>query len=130
MKFLIAYNGSKEARSALALARSYAKLFSAKIVVMTSMEGGVAETADEVGKAEYELNWARTFLQEEGIECEVQSFARGLTPGEDIVRFVEENEIDQVYVGIEKKSKTRKLFMGSTAQYVILKAPCPVICVK
>jgi nucleotide-binding universal stress UspA family protein len=130
MKFLIAYNGSKEARSALALARSYAKLFSAKIVVMTSMEGGAAETADEVGKAEYELNWARNFLQEEGIECEVQSFARGLNPGEDIVRYVEENEIDQVYVGIEKKSKTRKLFMGSTAQYVILKAPCPVICVK
>jgi nucleotide-binding universal stress UspA family protein len=130
MKFLIAYNGSKEAKSALALARGYAKLFNAKIIVMTSMEGGAAETADEVGKAEYELNWARNFLQEEGVACEVQSFARGLTPGEDIVRYVEENGVDQVYVGIEKKSKTRKLFMGSTAQYVILKAPCPVICVK
>ncbi len=130
MKFLVAYNGSKEAKSALALARDYAKLFQAKIIVMTSMEGGSAETADEVGKAEYELNWALNFLKEAGIECEVQSFARGLTPGEDIVRYVEENGVDQVYVGIEKKSKTRKLFMGSTAQYVILKAPCPVICVK
>jgi len=69
-------------------------------------------------------------LKEDGVECEVQNFARGLTPGEDIVRYVEENGVDQVYVGIEKKSKTRKLFMGSTAQYVILKAPCPVICVK
>lgn len=130
MKFLVAYNGSKEAKSALALARDYAKLFQAKIIVMTSMEGGSAETADEVGKAEYELNWALNFLKEAGIAGEVQSFARGLTPGEDIVRYVEENGVDQVYVGIEKKSKTRKLFMGSTAQYVILKAPCPVICVK
>ncbi|HSO62234.1 MAG TPA: universal stress protein [Desulfobacterales bacterium] len=130
MRFLVAYNGSKEAKSALALARGYAKLFHAKIIVMTSMEGGAGEKADEVGKAEYELNWARNFLLEEGIECEVQSFARGLLPGEDIVRYVEENGVDQVYVGIEKKSKTRKLFMGSTAQYVILKAPCPVICVK
>jgi nucleotide-binding universal stress UspA family protein len=130
MRFLVAYNGSKEAKSALALARGYAKLFRASVIVMTSMEGGAGETADEVGKAEYELNWARNFLREEGIACDVQSFARGLTPGEDIVRYVEENGVDQVYVGIEKKSKTRKLFMGSTAQYVILKAPCPVICVK
>jgi len=130
MRFLVAYNGSKEAKSALALARGYAKLFNAKIIVMTSKEGGGGETADEVGKAEYELNWARNFLKEDGVECEVQNFARGLTPGEDIVRYVEENGVDQFYVGIEKKSKTRKLFMGSTAQYVILKAPCPVICVK
>jgi nucleotide-binding universal stress UspA family protein len=130
MKFLVAYSGSKEAKAALALARDNAKLFKANVIVMTSMEGGSAETADEVGKAGYELNWAEKFLKEAGIECEVQSFARGLTPGEDIVRYVEENGVDQVYVGIEKKSKTRKLFMGSTAQYVILKAPCPVICVK
>jgi nucleotide-binding universal stress UspA family protein len=130
MKYLVAYSGSKEAKAALALARDNAKLFKANVVVMTSMEGGAAETAEEVGKAQYELNWAQKFLQEAGIECEVQSFARGLTPGEDIVRYVEENGVDQVYVGIEKKSKTRKLFMGSTAQYVILKAPCPVICVK
>jgi nucleotide-binding universal stress UspA family protein len=130
MKFLVAYSGSKEAKAALALARDNAKLFNANVIVMTSMEGGSAETADEVGKAGYELNWAEKFLKEAGIECEVQSFARGLTPGEDIVRYVEENGVDQVYVGIEKKSKTRKLFMGSTAQYVILKAPCPVICVK
>ena len=51
-------------------------------------------------------------------------------PGDDIVRFAEENAINQLYVGIEKKSRTRKLFLGSTAQYVILKAPCPVITVK
>jgi nucleotide-binding universal stress UspA family protein len=56
--------------------------------------------------------------------------ARGLAPGEDLVKFAEENQIDQIYVGIEKKSKTSKLLLGSTAQYVILKAPCPVITVK
>jgi nucleotide-binding universal stress UspA family protein len=130
MKFLVAYNGSKEAKSALALARDYAKLFQAKVIVMISTEGGSGESAEDVGKAHYELNWARKFLEEEGIASEVESLARGLSPGEDIVRYVEENGVDQVYVGIEKKSKTRKLFMGSTAQFVILKASCPVICVK
>jgi nucleotide-binding universal stress UspA family protein len=50
--------------------------------------------------------------------------------GEDIVIFAEENDIDQIYVGIRKKSRTSKLILGSTAQYIILKAKCPVISVK
>jgi nucleotide-binding universal stress UspA family protein len=35
-----------------------------------------------------------------------------------------------MFVGIEKKSKTRKMLLGSTAQYVILKSPCPVVTAK
>jgi nucleotide-binding universal stress UspA family protein len=130
MKFLVAYTGSRESKAALELAGHIARATGAVVVVMTSMEGGSGETADEVGKAEYELSWARRFLQDQGVGCEVQSLARGLSPGEDVVRFVEESAIDHVFIGIEKKSRTRKLFMGSTAQYIILKAPCPVTSVK
>jgi nucleotide-binding universal stress UspA family protein len=56
--------------------------------------------------------------------------ARGSSPGEDLVYFAEENNIDQLFVGVEKKSKTQKMLLGSTAQYVILNAPCPVTAVK
>jgi nucleotide-binding universal stress UspA family protein len=108
MKFLIGYNGSAEARAALSLARDFAKIFNAKVFVMASMEGGAGEKIEDINQAEQ----------------------NGLTPGEDLVKFAEENQIDQIYVGIEKKSKTSKLLLGSTAQYVILKAPCPVIAVK
>jgi nucleotide-binding universal stress UspA family protein len=130
MKFLVAYSGSRESKAALELAGRIAKLTNAGVVVMTSMEGGTGEKADEVGKAEYELQWAQGYLKGEGVACEVQQFARGLTPGEDVVRFVEENGVDHVFIGIEKKSRTRKLFMGSTAQFIILKCPCPVTSVK
>jgi len=41
-----------------------------------------------------------------------------------------ENDIDQIYVGIRKKSRTSKLILGSTAQFIILKAGCPVTSVK
>ena len=94
------------------------------------MEGGSGETADEVGKAEYELNWARRFLQEEGVGCEVQSLARGLSPGRTWCASSRRTRSTTCIIGIEKKSRTRKLFMGSTAQYIILKAPCPVTSVK
>jgi nucleotide-binding universal stress UspA family protein len=130
MRFLVAYNGSEVARSALALARDFAKNFNAKVLVMTSMGGGTSEKLEEIKKAEEDLLYAAKFLAEEKIECETHQLARGLAPGEDIVEFAKENEVDQLFVGIEKKSKTQKMLLGSTAQFVILKAHCPVIAVK
>ena len=60
----------------------------------------------------------------------MDQLARGLSPGEDIVTFAAENDVDQVYVGIRKKSRTSKLILGSTAQYIILKVKCPVTSVN
>ena len=130
MKFLVGYNGSVEARAALSLARDFAKIFNAKVFVMSSMEGGPGEKVEDINQAEQNLREAKEFFDEQGIECETHQMARGFTPGEDLVKFAEENQIDQIYVGIEKKSRTSKILLGSTAQFVILKAPCPVITAK
>jgi nucleotide-binding universal stress UspA family protein len=130
MKFLVGYNGTVEAKAALSLARDFAKTFDARIFVLSSMEGGSAEKPEDINRAEQDLREAKSFLDEKGVECETHQLARGFTPGEDIVKFAEENEIDQIFVGIEKKSRTSKLILGSTAQFVILKAPCPVITAK
>jgi nucleotide-binding universal stress UspA family protein len=46
------------------------------------------------------------------------------------VSFAEENDIDQIFIGVEKVSRTQKIIVGSNAQYIILKAPCPVVTVK
>ena len=97
---------------------------------MTSMGGGDKETMEEISRVEQDLLYAKQFMEAEGIACETHQLARGVSAGEDLVFFAEENDIDQLFVGVEKKSRTRKMFMGSTAQYVILKAPCPVTAVK
>jgi nucleotide-binding universal stress UspA family protein len=130
MKFLVGYNGSGEAKAALSLARDFAKTFTARVYVMSSLEGGAGEKVEDIAQAEKNLRDAKDFFDEQGVECETHQMARGLTPGEDLVRFAEENQIDQIFVGIEKKSRTSKLILGSTAQFVILKAPCPVITIK
>jgi len=130
MKFLVGYNGSAEAKAALSLARDFAKTFNARVIVMASMEGGAGEKVEDITQAKQNLREAKDFFDEQGVECETRQMARGLTPGEDLVRFADENQIDQIFVGIEKKSRTSKLILGSTAQFVILKAPCPVITVK
>ncbi|MGW8186758.1 MAG: universal stress protein, partial [Desulfobacterales bacterium] len=55
---------------------------------------------------------------------------RGLSPGEDLVQFAKENRIDEIIIGVRRRSKVGKLVFGSTAQFVILNAPCPVVSVK
>ena len=130
MKFLVGYNGSDEAKAALSLAKDFAKTYNARVLVMSSMEGGSGEKPEDINQAEQNLRDAKDFLDEQGVECETHQLARGFTPGEDLVKFAEENQIDQIFVGIEKKSRTSKLILGSTAQFVILKAPCPVITAK
>ena len=130
MKFLVAYSGSKESLAALDLAARQAALFQAKVFVITSMEGGRSEKPEDIARVNRELKMVRQRLEDAGVDHEVHEMARGLSPGEDIVIFAEENGIDQIFVGIEKRSRTRKLLLGSTAQYIILKATCPVTTIK
>lgn len=131
MKILIGYNGTRVAKAALALARKYAKVFDAKVLVVTSMEGGIGEKVEKIAAAEEGLRFAKAFMSEDGVEdCETHQLARGLSPGEDIVHFARDHEVDMILVGVEKKSRTQKLILGSTAQYIILKGPCPVTTVK
>ena len=130
MKLLLAYNGTKEAEAALALAKTHAKIFEAKLVVISSSEGGKGEKLEDINKIKRDLESIQEDLSKDGIDCEVEQLARGLAPGEDIVLFAEENEVDQIYVGIRKKSRTSKLILGSTAQFIILKAKCPVTSAK
>lgn len=130
MKFLVAYNGTKESEAALEVAQTHARIFDAKLVVVSSSEGGKAEKIEDINKIKQDLDRIRQDLAKDGLECEVEQLARGLTPGEDIVLYAAENEIDHIYVGIRKKSRTSKLILGSTAQFIILKANCPVTSVK
>jgi len=64
------------------------------------------------------------------LECEAQQSVSGLSPSEDLVKFAKENEIDQIFLGIRKKSRAQKAILGSTSRDVILKAPCPVTTIK
>jgi nucleotide-binding universal stress UspA family protein len=130
MKFLVGYNGSDVAKAALSLARTHAEVFGATVVIVTSMGGGMSEKPEYIIKAEEDLVFAEKFLKEKDIPCEIHQLARGMSPGEDLVYFAKEHDIDEIFVGVEKKSKTQKIIVGSTAQYIILKAPCPVVSVN
>jgi nucleotide-binding universal stress UspA family protein len=50
--------------------------------------------------------------------------------GEGIVALAEETDADLVFVGGRKRRPTGKAVFGSTAQTVLLEAPCPVTFVR
>lgn len=130
MKIMVGYDGSNASKEALRVARNHATVFNAKVHVVRSMEGGSDSQQKEIDAAEKELDWCKDFMEKEGITCETHLLIRGLTPGEDLIAFAKERSIDEVVVGVKRRSRVGKMLMGSSAQYVILKAPCPVVCVK
>ena len=69
-------------------------------------------------------------FERDGIACEVHASVSYQSPGEDLVNFAKENQVDEIIIGVRRRSKVGKLVFGSTAQYVILEAPCPVLSVK
>ena len=130
MKILVGYDGTNSAKEALNLAKSHAKAFGATVEVVTSMQTGTESERKVIEQAERGLAYAKSLFEDGGIECNTHLLIRGLSPGEDLVGFANENQIDQIIVGVKRRSKVGKLLMGSTAQYVILQARCPVVTVK
>ena len=129
-KIVVGYDGSNTAKAALDLSREYAKAFNAEIYVLFSLVGGSETKVEEIKAAEEELEYAQTYYDKEKIPCETHLLIRGMAPGEDIVQFAKDNEVDLVVMGVRRRSKVGKLMFGSTAQLVILESPCPVMTVK
>ncbi len=131
MNIMVCYDGSEVAKEALELAKTHAKAFDGKVFLVRSIEGGADIPKRNFDVAENELsNAVKTLLNTDDIPSEPHLLVRGLTPGEDLVRFANEHQIDEIIVGVRRRSKVGKLLFGSTAQYVILEASCPVVAIK
>jgi nucleotide-binding universal stress UspA family protein len=130
MNFLVGYDKSIETEHAIALAKKYALAFGAKIYLLASTPYGPELEAMAFEEIKTALEKVKQDFNDSGIYCETHMVTRSLSPGEDIVDFAQQNSIDKIIIGAKRKSKIGKLLMGSTAQYVVLEAPCPVAVVK
>ena len=131
MKILVAYAGGTDLdKTIMALAKKHAQIFNAKLFVAFSMESASTKDINALDKIKSNLEYLKDAIEKEGISCETHLLIRGITPGEDIVEFANDQKIDEIFIGIEQKSKVGKLIFGSTAQYIILEAPCPVVSVN
>ena len=130
MKLLVGYDGSNSAKAALALATKHARAFNAAIDIVTSRETGTVEETGQIEAAKKELEYVEASTKSQGVRAESHLLIRGLKPGEDLVQFAREINAETIFIGVKRQSKVGKLLFGSNAQYVILKAPCPVMTVR
>ena len=131
MKILVAYTGgTKLDKAVLVLAKKHAKAFNGKIYIAHSMESLSEKEIDDLDKIKSDLEHLKISVEKEGIPCETHVLIRGVTPGADLVDYASDEKIDEIIIGLEKKSRVGKLFFGSNAQYIILEADCPVVSMK
>ena len=130
MKIIVAYKGTNVGRALLDIAVKHANAFNGSICIVSSLPGGESTELKAIQEAGKNLDKAKEYIKEQGIDSEVHLLIRGLEPGEDILKFAEQNKADEIIIGVKSRSKVGKLVFGSNAQTVILGAHCPVLAVK
>ena len=130
MKFLVAYDKNTSTANVLdeALKRARQEKDAHVYLVRTCKQ---ETNSDKISQLEQRMNavFDEVFAQN-GVKGEVHILIRGLTAGEDVVQYAREKNVDEIIIGIKKKSKIGKLMFGSTAQFILLEADCPVLSVK
>ena len=131
MRFMICYDDSDLMKTVVDTAVTYAEKMNASLEIVHVMPISYTVKPSEIP------------LAEEAYTKKIDNIMRGVkTPyiaqmllsnemvGETLVEYAANNKFDRLFVGVEKTSKVGKLLMGSTAQSIILSAPCPVVTVK
>jgi nucleotide-binding universal stress UspA family protein len=125
---VVGYIPTPEGVAAFERAKVEATLRRARLfVVNTGQSGNYASpsfaSAEDLDAIDDELKAA-------GIGHEVLQPTTGLPAAAEIVRVAEEQAAGLIVIGIRRRSPVGKLIMGSTAQEVLLSAPCAVLAVK
>ena len=130
MEIMVGYDDSRVAKDALDIAMQHAQAFDARVHIVTSMVSRIDIPKKEFDRVEKKLEYAESLFKGKKISCKTHLLVRGLQAGEDLVQFAKDTGIDEIIIGVRRRSKVGKLIFGSTAQYVILNATCPVLTVK
>jgi nucleotide-binding universal stress UspA family protein len=129
MKIMVGYDGSEMAQRALMVAQNRAKALKAELHIFTSASNGKSDSTQN-SRLEEKLKDSEMLCKACDIPCKVEMSNYNLSVAEDMVRYARENEIDEIVIGLRRRSQLGKLLFGSTSRQVILDAPCPVLSVK
>ena len=131
MKIMVGYDGSELSQRALAVAQKRAKACNAQLHVFTAA-GDVQSNGDKVKNTRLQtgLKDAGMMCTACGIECQMEMSDSKLSAAEDIIRYASENDIEEIIIGLRRRSNIGKLLFSSTSREVLLSAPCPVLTVK
>ncbi|MEO5319217.1 universal stress protein [Arthrobacter sp. CC3] len=123
MSVAVGYVASQEGRAALGAAIGEAALRKTGLQIM----GPVAGEAS--AEAESDIREAIAAAAAAGVQAALRP-NEGIDAADVMIDASYEEDIELVVIGVRRRSPVGKLFLGSTAQRVILEAGCPVTAVK
>ena len=95
------------------------------VYAVNSLPGGNRSSDEEIRAGRDALE----VLEGANVGVDTHQLVRGNSPQEDLMGFAADHDVDEIVVGIRKRSPTGKLVFGSTAQDLLLSSELPVVCV-
>jgi len=95
-----------------------------EVYAVNSLRGGDRTSDEAVAEGKAALD-----VLAEGLDAETHQLIRGNSPQEDLLAFADEHGVDQLVVGIRKRTPTGKILFGSTAHDLLLESDRPVLTV-
>jgi nucleotide-binding universal stress UspA family protein len=113
---VLAYDGSERASRAMRTAAEFASELKVPLTVVT--------VTRDVKLGERTLGEARTYFNNYTPKAEFKLLQGHAN--EEIVRFLKEHDADLLFIGAYGHSRIIEMVLGSTTEYVLRNAPCPV----
>jgi nucleotide-binding universal stress UspA family protein len=139
-KILVAVDFSDHSQVALNYAAEFAGAFDAEVLLCNVVEA--AEILSQIppgGEGYFPPNLSEIRKEKSQVECEKLLAESGITNGRvrtaagkafvDIIRIVREEDVDLIIVGTYGRGAVAHMLLGSVAEKVVRKAPCPVLTV-
>jgi nucleotide-binding universal stress UspA family protein len=130
VKIMVCFGGDEKNKKILEVTAKYAKALDASVHVVEGLLVSSHTKQYLTEKSQETLNYAKSILEENGVTCETHPTFAAVTIADSLIDFAKENGIEMIIIGVRQKSKLGKLVFGSTAQHLILNAPCPVLSVS
>lgn len=122
---------SEASQFACAKAVELAKQCGAKLIVLHAFADPVSvEGMWAIPDPRPELEEAMSMIAADEPAIAVERVLRVGTPAEAIIGYAERHKCDLIVMGTHGRSGLSHLLMGSVAEQVIRKAPCPVMVVR
>ena len=93
-----------------------------ELYAVNSLYGSDQTTDEEIVEGETALE-----VLEEELGADPHQLVRGNSPQVDLIHFAREYDVDELIIGIRKRSPTGKMLFGSTAQDLLLETDRPVV---
>jgi nucleotide-binding universal stress UspA family protein len=128
MSIVVGYVPTAEGNAALNYAIAEARKNDSLLVVINSSKGDALVDNRYAGQPEMDDIQQR--LEQEDVKHLILHPVRGQDATTEVLNAAEAHRADLIVIGLRRRSPVGKLFLGSTAQRILLEADCPVVAVK